>query len=170
MTTWVALLRAVNVGGTTKLPMEQLRTICTAAGMRNVRTYIASGNVVLDSDLDEAGVRAAIEDGIEQAYGKRIPVLVRSGAELSQVAAANPFPHAAGNRLVMLFTEAEPSLAGLRHQQGEEIGLGRREIYIHYGDGMAQSKLSLAAMKDGTGRNLNTIVRLVEMAAAASAA
>ncbi len=170
MTTWVALLRAVNVGGTTKLPMEQLRAICTAAGMRNVRTYIASGNVVLDSDLDEAGVRAAIEDGIEQAYGKRIPVLVRSEAELARVVAANPFPHAAGNRLVMLFTEAEPSLAGLRHQQGEEIGLGRREIYIHYGDGMAQSKLSLAAMKDGTGRNLNTIVRLVEMAAAASAA
>ncbi len=170
MTTWVALLRAVNVGGTTKLPMEQLRAMCTAAGMRNVRTYIASGNVVLESDLDEAGVRAAIENGIEQVYGKRIPVLVRSGVELARAVAANPFPHAAGNRLVMLFTEAAPSLEGLRHQHGEEIGLGHREIYIHYGDGMAQSKLNLAAMKDGTGRNINTIARLVEMAADASAA
>lgn len=164
MTTWIALLRAVNVGGTTKLPMAQLREICRAAGMENVRTYIASGNVVLESALDEAGVRAAIEGGIERAYGKRIPVLTRSAEELAAVMAANPFPQAAGNRLMVLFTTGAPSLDGLRHQAAEEIALGSREIYIHYGEGMATSKLNMTAMKDGTARNFNTITKLMAMA------
>lgn len=166
VTTWVALLRAVNVGGTFKLPMEQLRAICAEAGFANARTYIASGNVVLDSDRNEAAVREAIEAGIERRYGKRIPVLVRAGTDLARVLADNPFLDAAGNRLMILFTDEPPSIAGLRHQASEQLALGRREIFVHYGEGMGQSKLVLPAAKNGTARNLNTVRKLAEMVGA----
>jgi uncharacterized protein (DUF1697 family) len=166
VTTWVALLRAVNVGGTTKLPMEQLRAICVEAGFSNVRTYIASGNVLLESGQEEAAVRGSIESAIERTYGKRIPVVIRAGAELARVLSDNPFPEAAGSRLMVLFTDEPPSIEGLRHQAGEELALGRREIFIHYGEGMGQSKLVIPAAKNGTARNLNTVRKLAEMAGA----
>jgi uncharacterized protein (DUF1697 family) len=166
LTAWVALLRAVNVGGTGKLPMAELKALCERLGFAAVQTYIASGNVVFNSDLDEGAVRTAIEDAIEARFGARIAVVVRSGAELARVLADNPFPEAAGNRLLVLFTDAEPSIEGLRHQQDEQLAVGRREIFIHYGEGMGQSKLLVPAAKSGTMRNLNTVAKLAEMAAA----
>jgi uncharacterized protein (DUF1697 family) len=59
------------------------------------------------------------------------------------------------------------TLAGVRGRKDEQIKLGRREIYIHYGEGMAQSKLVIAAAKTGTARNMNTVAKLAEMAAEA---
>ncbi|WP_428311407.1 DUF1697 domain-containing protein [Hydrocarboniphaga sp.] len=169
MTSYVALLRAVNVGGTGKLSMAALKTMCEAAGFAKVRTYIASGNVVFDSRFGEAKVKAMLEAALAEYAGKPVGVMVRTAAEMAAVLAANPFPKAAPNRVVAIFLDAAPptdTLQGVTHLDGEQIELGTREIYVHYGDGMADSKLKIAATKNGTGRNINTVAKLAEMAAA----
>jgi len=169
MTTYVALLRAVNVGGTGKLPMSELRAMCESLGFAKVRTYIASGNVVFESDLAETAVKSKLERCLETYAGTKVGVLVRTGAELAAVLAGNPFQSAAPNRTVAIFLDSPPpadTLAGVSGQRTEEIGLGAREIYVHYGDGMADSKLKIRAAKSGTARNMNTIAKLAEWAAA----
>ncbi|OWJ65799.1 DUF1697 domain-containing protein [Inquilinus limosus] len=167
MTSFVILLRAVNVGGTGKLPMSDLKALCETAGLAEIRTYIASGNVVCRSDRTEAEVKAAVEGALAAYAGKPVGVLVRTAAEMARVLAANPFPDAAPNRTVAIFLDAPPPADALDKAtgvQGEEMRLGRREIYVHYGDGMGQSKLAIPAAKAGTARNMNTVAKLAEMA------
>jgi len=168
MAAFVALLRAVNVGGTGKLPMSELKAMCEELGFGSVRTFIASGNVVFVSRKSETAIKSALEKRLEAYAGKPVGVLVRSAAEMAQVAADNPFPKAAPNRTVAIFLDGKPpkdALAGVRGRKDEEIKLGRREIYVHYGDGMGQSKLVIPAAKTGTARNINTIATLAKMAA-----
>lgn len=169
MTSYVALLRAVNVGGTGKLPMGELKAIGEAAGFTDVRTYIASGNLLFTSKLAEKAVKTALERLLQDHAGKPVGVMVRTAAELAAVLAANPFPEAAGNRVVAIFLDAPPAATTLRDVTGakdERLALGRREIYVHYGDGMADSRLKIPAGKAGTARNMNTVARLAELAAA----
>jgi uncharacterized protein (DUF1697 family) len=168
MGSFVALLRAVNVGGTGKLPMSDLKAICEELGFATVRTYIASGNVVFTSRKSEAAIKSALERRLQAYAGKPVGVLVRSAAEMAQVFSDNPFPKAAPNRTMVVFVDHVPSadtLAGIRGQQEEKVRLGRREIYIHYGEGMAKSKLVIPAAKTGTVRNVNTVATLARMAA-----
>jgi Uncharacterized protein conserved in bacteria len=168
MTSYVALLRAVNVGGTGKLPMSELKAMCVAAGFEAVRTYIASGNVVFASKLAEKAVKRAIEQRLQDYAGKPVGVVVRSAAEMAAVLAANPFAEAPGSRTVAIFLDTPPPATALHDVSGakdERLALGRREIYVHYGDGMADSRLKIPAAKSGTARNMNTIARLADMAA-----
>jgi uncharacterized protein (DUF1697 family) len=168
MSAFVALLRAVNVGGTGKLPMSDLKEICEELGFAGVRTYIASGNVVFSSRKSEAAVKSALEKRLETYAKKPVGVLVRNAAEMAQVLADNPFPKEAPNRTMAVFLDRAPpadTLAGVRGQRGEQIRLGRREIYIHYGEGMGTSKLVIAAAQTGTARNMNTVATLARMAA-----
>lgn len=168
MPAYIALLRAVNVGGTGKLPMTELKAMCEDEGFLAVKTYIASGNVVFTSKLKEKAVKAALEARLEAYAGKPVGVMVRTAAEMAAVLAANPFPDAPGNRVVAIFLDAAPSkdaVAAVRHQANEELRLGKREIYVRYDDGMASSKLVIPAAKTGTGRNINTVAKLAEMAA-----
>jgi uncharacterized protein (DUF1697 family) len=168
MASFIALLRAVNVGGTGKLPMSDLKEICEASGLAGVRTYIASGNVVFTSGKSEAAVKKALEARLQAYAGKPVGVLVRSATEMQAVLTDNPFPKAPGNRVVAVFLDAAPpadTLAAVRGQKDEAIGLGRREIYIHYREGIAKSKLVVAAAKTGTARNMNTVAALSKMAA-----
>jgi uncharacterized protein (DUF1697 family) len=164
---FVALLRAVNVGGTGRLPMSELKVMCEEIGLASVRTYIASGNVVFSSGKSEAAVKTALEKRLEAYAGKPVGVLVRSAAEIARVLSDNPFPNAAPNRTVAVFLDRPPpadTLAGARGRCDEEMRLGRREIYIHYGAGMSASKLVIAAAKNGTARNMNTVAALARMA------
>ena len=168
--TYVALLRAVNVGGTGKLPMAELRQLCEASGFVEVRTYIASGNVVLQSERSAQQVKATLEAALAAHAGKPVAVLVRTAGEMAAIAKANPFPDAAPNRVVATFLDAPPpadTVAKATHVAGEEIVLGKREIYVHYGSGMADSKLVIPAARAGTARNLNTVTRLAQMAGGA---
>ncbi len=168
MKTYIALLRAINVGGTGKLTMVDLRSLCDACGFADVRTYIASGNVVLRSASSAAQVKAALESQLARHAGKPVSVLVRSKAEMSAVLADNPFPMYAPNRTVAIFLDHPPpvdALTTVSGLKGEEIALGKREIYVHYGDGMADSKLKIPAGLSGTARNINTVTKLVAMAA-----
>ncbi|MFI5447216.1 DUF1697 domain-containing protein [Polaromonas sp. UC242_47] len=168
MQTFIALLRAVNVGGTGKLLMSELQALCEQAGFAQVRTYIASGNVVFRSERSAAQVKARLEASLLTHGGKPVGVLVRTGAEMATVLAENPFPKAQAKRTVAIFLDAPPPadvLATLSGQNGEEVALGRREVYVHYGAGMASSRLTIPAAQAGTARNMNTVARLVEMAA-----
>lgn len=163
----IALLRAVNVGGTGKLPMADLKALCEGCGFRGVRTYIASGNVVLSSDLPPRQVKAVLEKALADYAGKPVGVIVRSAEELGRALEAQPFKQAAPNRAVIIFLDAPPptdTLARVSHQAGEEIALGEREIYVHYGDGMRDSRLKIPTASAGTARNLNTVAKLLQMA------
>ena len=166
MTVFIALLRAVNVGGTGKLPMHELKKLCEDAGFSQVRTYIASGNVVFESKRAAAAIKATLETRLEKHIGKRVAVLVRTAAEMAQVLDSNPFPKQAPNRTVAIFLDAEPPADTLRTITGrhaEEVRTGKREIYVFYGDRMADSKLKIPAATAGTARNMNTVARLIEL-------
>ncbi|WP_096382978.1 DUF1697 domain-containing protein [Lysobacter enzymogenes] len=168
MRTYIALLRAVNVGGTGKLPMADLRAMCEALGFQDVRTYIASGNVVFRTGLSEAKAKAALEAALRDYAGKPVGAVLRTAQDMAVALAANPFADAAPNRAVLIFLDAPPpadALDAVKHRKDEQIALGAREIYVHYGAGMADSKLVIPAAKVGTARNLNTVAKLIEMAA-----
>lgn len=167
MTDFVALLRAVNVGGRI-LPMADLRAIAGSLGFEAVRTYIASGNLLLRSHLSEAEVKRMLETALEQAMGQSVPVFVRSAGDIAKIAADRPFADLAANRVGILFLDSPPAAdvaATARHRADDErIALGRREIYVGYGAaGMGRSRLVLPAMREGTMRNLNTVIKLAGM-------
>jgi uncharacterized protein (DUF1697 family) len=168
MTAYVALLRAVNVLGTGKVTMSDLKAMCEAAGFRSVRTYIASGNVVFQSGWTEAQVKASLEATLAKYVGKHVRVLVRTAAEMAAVLAANPFSEMPGNRTVAFFLDGPPApdaLQTVSKQEGEQLRLGLREIYVHYPNGIGNSRIKIPAAKDGTARNMNTIAKLTAMAA-----
>lgn len=97
MPTYVALLRAVNVSGRNRLPMAELRRLLEGLGLRNVRTYLQSGNAVFDAeDVPAQGLATAVEMRIERDLGPRIGVLVLPAEQLPAVTAANPFAGAPG--------------------------------------------------------------------------
>ncbi len=170
MTAYVALLRAVNVGGTGKLPMVDLAAMCEAAGHEAVKTYIASGNVVFTSKGTEGAVKADLERRLADYAGKPVGVIVRTAAEMVAVRDANPFPDAPGARVLAIFLDAAPpadaAAKAVNQAEHEEIALGRREIYVRYDEGMGASKLRIPAAKAGTGRNMNTVAKLADMAGA----
>jgi uncharacterized protein (DUF1697 family) len=165
----VALLRAVNVGGTGKLAMPDLKAICEGIGFASVRTYIASGNVVFRTGMSVAAAVKALDAALEAHAGKKLGVLVRTAEEMAAALAGNPFPEAPGNRVIVLFLDGKTSpktLDGVTGQASDEvIALGPREIYVWYGSGVGQSKLKIPAAKSGTGRNVNTVAKLAAMAA-----
>jgi uncharacterized protein (DUF1697 family) len=166
--TYIALLRAVNVGGTGKLPMADLKAICTDAGFAQARTYIASGNALFKSNASAAKVKSTLEQHLCVYAGKPVGVIVRTADEMAAVAQSNPFPKAAPNKIVAIFLDQPPPRDALNHAVGkdqEEMRLGAREIFVHYGNGMGTSKLRIPAAKSGTARNMNTIAKLAEIAA-----
>jgi uncharacterized protein (DUF1697 family) len=167
MTTYIALLRAVNVGGTGKLPMADLRAICSDAGFGRVETYIASGNVVFQSKTAPSGVKAELEARLRSYAGKPIGVVLRTAAEMAAVIEANPFPQAEPRFTYVIFLDHRPPRDALDHavgQSDEEMCLGDREIFVHYGSGMGRSQLRIPAARMGTARNMNTVAKLAEIA------
>lgn len=168
MTAYVALLRAVNVGGTGKLPMAELKRMAQACGFANVRTYIASGNLVFEANGAEPEVKAELEAALADYAGVRVGVLVRTASEMADVLASNPWPEAPSSRAVAIFLDAPPPAGALEAVAGrttEQLALGRREIYVWYVDGQADTKLRIAAASAGTARNMNTVAKLAAMAA-----
>jgi uncharacterized protein (DUF1697 family) len=169
MKTFVALLRAINVGGTAILPMAELRKLCTSCGFKNVATYIQSGNVVFQSELPAAKVQKKLEDALGKKLGKPAAVHLRSPAELASVLGKNPFPKAQPNRLNVWFLEEllpRSALATIDCPGNEEVQAVGREVFVHYPDGMGRSKLKLPFVKTATARNLNTVNKLLALAQA----
>jgi uncharacterized protein (DUF1697 family) len=169
MQTFVALLRAVNVGGTGKLLMEELKAMCRDIGFLEVRTYIASGNVIFRTALAEARVKSEMEARLHAYAGKPVGVAVRSASEIADIAAANPFADAPGNRVVAIFMDRSVTKSDIQNVTGraddEFLAVGRKEIFVHYGEGMASTKLRIPAAKNGTARNMNTVAKLAALSA-----
>jgi uncharacterized protein (DUF1697 family) len=167
MRTLIALLRAVNVGGTGKLPMEVLRSMCEQTGCVNVRTYIQSGNAVFDTAMPVSAVRQELAARLQDYCGKPVGVILRDGEQMRSALTRNPFPHADPAKVAVLFLDAAPApdtVQAARGRTDEEMVAGDLEVFIHYPSGMGRSKLRLPAASVGTARNLNTVARLAAMA------
>jgi uncharacterized protein (DUF1697 family) len=167
MTKYIALLRAVNVGGTGKLPMADLKSICHDAGFARIETYIASGNVVFESNAAPSKVKSELEARLLEYAGKPLGVAVRTATEMWAVLKSNPFPDADPKYTYAIFLDRGPPHDALDHVAGqnqEKMGLGDREIFVHYPTGMGRSRLKIPAAKMGTARNMNTVAKLAEMA------
>ena len=165
---YVALLRAVNVGGTGALPMAGLRALCIEVGFERVETYIASGNVVFESEAAPSTAKAALEGRLLAHAGKPICVVMRSAAEIAAVVAGNPFVDVAPKLVHAIFLDAPPPRNALERAVGrndELLRLGEREIFVCYPNGMGRSRLKIPAAATGTARNMNTVARLAEIAA-----
>ena len=168
MTVYVALLRAINVGGSGKLPMTDLAALCTGAAFTKVRTYIQSGNVVFGSRKAEAAVRKALEEALSEVLGKPAAVAVRTAAEMAALPRQIRFPKAPPARWASRSSTSDSArrLGMVTIPGKEEVVLGAREIYIHFPDGMGRSKLKLPkAFGPATVRNINTVRKLAAMAA-----
>jgi uncharacterized protein (DUF1697 family) len=166
MATFVALLRAVNVGGTGTLAMADLRSICERLGFTDARTYIQSGNIVFGSTWSEGRVKKDLEAALLTHMKRPVDVLVRSAAEIAAVLNRNPFPSAAGNKVYVFFLYEPPNkaaFAAIKIPDHEEMRLKGREVYVHYRDGMGRSKLKPASLGVATARNINTVAKLVAM-------
>jgi uncharacterized protein (DUF1697 family) len=166
MIAYVALLRAVNVSGTGALPMAELRAMGEACGFGNVRTWIASGNLLFESALDEVAVKAAVEQRLADRAGRPVEVFVRTHAELAAIVATNPFPDAHGSRHMVYFYDTAPPpdlISQCRDIQGEVLALATRELHVDYGDGIRFTKLKIPGKTDRTGRNMNTVRKLAAL-------
>ena len=166
MTAYVALLRAVNVGGR-QLKMSDLKDIAGEQGLESPRTYIASGNLLFASSKSEGAVKSALEAAIEKHMGKDVGVMVRTAAEMRAVVEANAFPEEPGNRVVAIFLDEKPpkdAIENAKNIADERMALGTREIYVHYPSGQGRSKLKIPVAARGTARNMNTVGKLAELA------
>lgn len=166
MTAYVALLRAVNVSGTGKLPMSELVKMGERCGFAAVRTFINSGNLLFESKAGEAEVTALVAAEIEKFFDKPMAVFVRSADEMRELAVCNPFNDDKPSRVMAHVMDAEPTAAMLteaRDLNGERLALGPRAIYVSYGGGIGSSKLKLAAVKHGTARNMNSVNKIAAL-------
>jgi uncharacterized protein (DUF1697 family) len=167
VTSYVALLRGINLMGGTVLRMTDLKALAEALGFKSVRTFIASGNLLFTSSKSEAPVKKAIEGAVKSHMSRDVGVMVRTGDEIADVAAANPFADEPGNRVVAIFLDEAPpadALDSARNVADERMALGKREIYVHYPSGQGRSKLTIPAAAKGTARNMNTVAKLAELA------
>lgn len=168
MAVHIALLRAVNVGGTGKLSMSDLKLLCETAGFADAQTYIQSGNVLFRSDLSAEDAGKVLDDALAKMMSKAPGVMMRSRTQLEAIAQNNPFADAKPNYLMVNFLpEKAPddALDKLVAPDGEEVHVAGHEIYVHYPNGSGRSKLKLPALKQATSRNLNTVRKLAELAA-----
>src|SRR5215470_545465 len=115
MRKYIALLRAVNVGGTGKLPMADLKSICQDAGFARIETYIASGNVVFESKSAPSKVKSELEARLLEHAGKPVGVMVRTASEMRAVLKANPFPAADARYTYAVFLDRRPPPDALDH-------------------------------------------------------
>lgn len=179
----VSMLRGVNLGPHNRLKMDDLRKLYESLGLRDVGTYVQSGNVVFKTaGRDFAKLAGRIEQGIESSFGVHTDVLLRTTAELRNVVAANPFAGRSGidpSKLLVDFLAREPSPEATEkllsvNIDPEELRIHGRELYIYFPNGMARPKLPSGLIDRTikmpcTGRNWNTVTKLLEMAEALEA-
>ncbi len=175
MTRFVALLRAVNVGGR-KLAMAELRAVAAGLGWSDVRTYIQSGNLLFEADGTPELLEAELEAALAAASGMDVPVLIRSASQWRQLRAANPLPHAAGTepQRLQLCLPKSPLAAGAadviaaRATAGEDVRAAGGALWIYYPAGVGRSRLTPALIDRAAGspvtaRNWRTVLALGAM-------
>jgi uncharacterized protein (DUF1697 family) len=174
----ISMLRGINVGGHHLIKMDALRALYESLGLRPVQTYVQSGNVIFRTkDRNLAKLAKRIEDAIEKKFRFRPAVVLRTIAELRQAIGNNPFAERDGiepNRLLVNFLAADPDSSAHANLQlikadPEELCLNGRQLYIYFPNGIGRSKLPWAkidkALKTfATGRNWNSVMKLLELA------
>ncbi len=172
--THVALLRAVNVGGSKRVAMADLRTLFTRLGFEPVQTLLNSGNVVFTSTSRASKkLERLLEAGARDALDLETDFFVRSSKEWDTLVDCNPFAREAQrdpSKLAVVFLKSAPSAGAVRSLQssirGPELVRARgKQAYIVYPNGMGRSRLTAAAIEKalgsrGTARNWNTVVKL----------
>jgi uncharacterized protein (DUF1697 family) len=174
----IALVRGINVGGKNMLPMGELRAACAQAGMGPMQTYIQSGNLVLDGK-DAATTETALEKLIKQRFGLTVPVIARTAGAWTALAAACPFSDEARdqpNHVMLMVSKAPPAADApetltARARDGERIARCGEALAIFYPAGAGTSRLSVSVIdklvgSPVTARNWNTVLKLIEIAAA----
>lgn len=181
MTIHIALLRGINVGGNNKIKMADLRVALGKLGLANVQTYIQSGNILFESDEDEATLRGRIEQEIETTFGLSIKVIIRTDAELQRIVASLPFSDkqiaeaeatGEGESLYVAMLLNEPPAEKLEKLQAfetkeEQFRIVGRDMYLLFHRSIRDSKLAVQTEKLGvpiTTRNWKTINKLVALA------
>ena len=179
MTVYISMLRAVNVGGTSRIKMDALRAVYESIGLSDVRTLLQSGNVVFRSSLkDRERLVKRITQELERRLELHADVIVRTLAELADIVERGPVlsPHADPSKLLVMFLSGVPDAAaqaalGKWHKGPEMLEMRGPEIYLYYPEGVGRSKLSGAVIENklntsGTARNWNTLQKLLETARA----
>lgn len=174
-TRYVALLRGINLGPSRRIAMPALRDALTERGYEGVRTLLASGNVVLDSDLPEAKLATALTKAIAEDFGLEVPVVLRTGTEMAEVLATDPFGEVATDtsRYSVTFLPEPPKpdrVKELPPAEGGEYAVLGRELFLWLPDGMARSAMAKWNWDRmlgvaGTNRNWNTVAKLAEVTA-----
>lgn len=174
---YIALLRAVNVGGKNRLSMAELRAALSARGLEEVSTVLQSGNVLFRSAEPEHAAAARVGEAIEEAFGLRVGVIVRSAAELAAVAVRNPFLETGREldpaTLHVAFLSDRPTekaVATLEPDRSppDAFVVDGREVYLSYPNGSGRSRLTLGYLEQrlgaqGTARNWRTVRRLAAL-------
>ena len=171
----VSLLRAINVGKR-QVGKDRLIAIHEAAGCSEVRTYLASGNVVfLTAEADLQTLSSRIEECFERETGFASDATLRTADELESTLARNPFPVAEPSRLLVTFLAATPSPEHIAEARAiqiapEQMAVSGREMYVYYPNGIGRSKFPDAKIARALGgiartsRNLNTVRALAKLA------
>ena len=173
---WVALLRAVNLGARNKVPMAELRALLEDAGYEDVRTYIASGNILLDGPNKRDAIGAAVERLIADAFGVTTTAILRKPRDLAKIAAAHPFGKDSSETHVA-FLAARPAKSAVARLEeagrgADQAVLAGTDLYLRLPRGVQGSRLSAARLESLLGvqvtmRNWRTVVALAELAAGA---
>ncbi|MFL6737074.1 MAG: DUF1697 domain-containing protein [Sphingomonas sp.] len=169
MSSYVALLRGVNLLGVSTLKMTDLKSIAEELGLDSVRTYIASGNLLFQSLGSEEELRLMLQERLLRHMGRDVRVMLRTAEELETLVRSNPFPELQGNLVQAFFLNEPPPadlLASVRNRANDErIAFGPREVFVAYGEqGIGKSRLRIPVAEAGTARNMNTVVKLAELA------
>ena len=176
MRRWIALFRGINVGGNNLLPMASLVRDLEGMGLKNVKTYIQSGNVVFDAkSASPASLKKAIIAEVEAERGFAPQLLLLSPDDLQRAIRDNPFPQAASDpkSLHFFFLERPPKKANAKGLQSakaetESYVLTDLVFYLHAPNGIGRSKLASTAEKHlgvtATARNLRTVEKLLALA------
>ncbi|WP_373048532.1 DUF1697 domain-containing protein [Vulgatibacter sp.] len=176
MARYALLLRGVNVGAKSSLPMAELRAMLERLGCTAVQTYVQSGNAVLETSRSPAALASAIEAELQSFMGRPVPITLRTGAELRQVVEGNPFPDATDEptKLCVTFLSEPPGaealapLAAVAAAGDEALVAQGREIYTWHPNGQGRSPLAAALAKlrvrgTLTTRNWKTVGKLHEL-------
>lgn len=166
MPKYAALLRAVNVGGTGKLPMADLRQMCADIGFRGAKTLLASGNVVFETDQSPDEAAESLNTKLTGYFGSEMRVFILTAPQMTTILNANPFAEHPGNQVGVMFVDALPSAADCQSAKNltdEKIVLGQGVVYVKFPSGMGCSKLVVPGSKQGTMRNMNTVGKLATL-------
>ncbi|MGD8404236.1 MAG: DUF1697 domain-containing protein [Anaerolineales bacterium] len=148
MNTYISMLRGINVSGQKKIRMADLRDLYESLELKNVQSYLQSGNVVFDSDeKDIDKLKEAIETQIETNYGFSVPVLIRIKEDFQRVIKEHPFAEEEAIRVLVTFLYESPEKSKLeelsQHEDKvDQFAIGEQEIFLFCPGGYGRTKLS----------------------------